>query len=315
MDVRRLELLRELAERGSITEVAKATHRTPSAVSQQLRVLEREAGLPLTEKAGRGIVLTDAGRALARSAADVAVAIERADALWDEFRHDPTGEVSLATFPTGGQMMLPGVLHRLARQSGLTLHANDRDPISEAFPELTNDFDIVIAHAPTRPPSMWLGRGLSIVHLMTEPLDVALPFGHPLDSAASVTPADLIGEQWIGVPWGYPFERTLYDISAAAGAPVNIVQRFADTRVTEALVSAGLGVAILPRYTAGGAYLTSSAMSQRISLKPLSGVRAERHIYALMRPDRAERLAVRTVVDALRAESDAITEANPTTAP
>jgi DNA-binding transcriptional LysR family regulator len=358
MDVRRLELLRELAERGSITEVARATHRTPSAVSQQLRVLEREAGLPLTEKAGRGIVLTDAGRALARSAVDVAVALERADSLWAEFRHDPTGEVSLATFPTGGQMLLPGVLHRLAGLSGpvalrertpdpavlqpesvslrdraterpteratdppmprsglLTLHASDRDPVSERFPDLTNDFDIVIAHAPTLPPALWQGRGLNIVHLMTEPLDVALGPGHPLAGEDSVTPADLIGEQWIGVPWGYPFEQTLYAISAAAGAPVNIVQRFADTRVTEALVAAGLGIAILPRYTAGGAYLTSSATSQRISLKPLTGVRAERHIYALMRPDRAERLAVRTVVDALRAESAAIREANPTTGP
>ncbi|RFA22410.1 LysR family transcriptional regulator [Subtercola boreus] len=311
MDVRRLELLRELAERGSITEVARATHRTPSAVSQQLRVLEREAGLPLTEKAGRGIVLTDAGRALARSATDVAIALERADALWDEFRHDPTGEVSLATFPTGGQMLLPGVLHRLARQSGLTLHASDRDPVSEGFPDLANDFDIVLAHAPTRPPSLWHGRGLSVIHLITEPLDVALAPGHPLAAQASVSPADLIGEQWIGVPWGYPFERTLYDISAAAGAPVDIVQRFADTRVTESLVAAGLGIAILPRYTAGGAYLDSSTASQRIVLKPLSGMRAERHIYALMRPDRAERLAVRTVAEFLRAEAEAIRAANP----
>jgi DNA-binding transcriptional LysR family regulator len=68
MDVQRLELLRELAERHSVTAVARATHRTPSAVSQQLKVLEREAGLPLTERSGRGLVLTDAGRALARPA-------------------------------------------------------------------------------------------------------------------------------------------------------------------------------------------------------------------------------------------------------
>ena len=47
MDVRRLDLLRELAERGTVHAVAEATHRTPSAVSQQLKVLEREAGLPL----------------------------------------------------------------------------------------------------------------------------------------------------------------------------------------------------------------------------------------------------------------------------
>ena len=68
MDVRRLELLRELADRGSITAVAHATNRTASAVSQQLKILEREAGVPLTERSGRGVILTSAGRALARTA-------------------------------------------------------------------------------------------------------------------------------------------------------------------------------------------------------------------------------------------------------
>jgi DNA-binding transcriptional LysR family regulator len=102
MDIQRLELLRELSERHSVTEVARALHRTPSAVSQQLKLLEREAGLPLTERSGRGLALTDAGRALARSATDVAIAIERAAAVWDEFRNTATGEVSILTFPTAG---------------------------------------------------------------------------------------------------------------------------------------------------------------------------------------------------------------------
>ncbi|WP_368499230.1 LysR family transcriptional regulator [Herbiconiux sp. A18JL235] len=304
MDVRRLELLRELAERGSITEVAKATHRTPSAVSQQLRVLEREAGLPLTEKSGRGIVLTDAGRALARSATDVAVAIEHANALWDEFRNDPTGEVSLASFPTGGQMLLPGVLHRLDEVGGLTLHCSDRDLESDDFPSITADFDIVLAHTPTPAATNWASREVVMVKLMTEPLDIALPPGHPLAAKDLLDPEDLIGERWIGVPWGYPFERTIHEISAAAGAPMNIVQRFGDTRVTEAFVAAGLGIAILPCYTAGGAYRSE------IVLRNLRGVVAERHIFALMRPDRAERLAVRTVIDALRAEAAAVVAAN-----
>src|SRR5665647_1661934 len=128
MDVQRLELLRELAERHSVTAVARATHRTPSAVSQQLKVLEREAGLPLTERSGRGLVLTDAGRTLARSATDVAIALERATAVWDAFRNRATGEVSLVTFPTAGQMLLPGALQDLAAVEGLVVHCTDMDP-------------------------------------------------------------------------------------------------------------------------------------------------------------------------------------------
>src|SRR6187402_3652590 len=120
MDVRRLELLRELADRGSITAVARATQRTASAVSQQLKILEREAGVPLTERAGRGIVLTSAGRALARTASDVATAIERAEALWEDFRSEPRGEVTICVFPTGGQMLLPGLLTAIDGMPGLT---------------------------------------------------------------------------------------------------------------------------------------------------------------------------------------------------
>ena len=71
MDQRHLTLRRELAARGSVTAVAAATHRTGSAVSQQLRTAERDLGLPLVEPAGRGIRLTDAGRLLAEGRAVV----------------------------------------------------------------------------------------------------------------------------------------------------------------------------------------------------------------------------------------------------
>src|SRR5687767_4438569 len=59
LDLRRLRMLRELHERGTIAAVADALQFTPSAVSQQLAALEREAGVPLLERAGRGVRLTD----------------------------------------------------------------------------------------------------------------------------------------------------------------------------------------------------------------------------------------------------------------
>ena len=153
MDVHRLELLRELAERGSVTAVAEATNRTASAVSQQLKVLEREAGIPLTEKRGRGIVLTGAGRMLAQTATDVAVALERADALWQDFVRSPRGEVSLTMFPSGGQMLLPGLLTAVAAMPGVTLRASDQDPLLPDFADLTADFDIAVADSPGVLPS------------------------------------------------------------------------------------------------------------------------------------------------------------------
>jgi len=296
MDVQRLELLRELAERGSVTAVALATHRTPSAVSQQLKVLEREAGLPLTERSGRGLILTDAGRALAASATDIAVALERATAVWDTFRNTATGDVSLVTFPTAGQMLLPGVLQDLAGLDGLAVHCTDMDPELSDFPALTSDYDIVLAHG-MRGQLTWGGRGLTSVPLMTEPLDVGLPADHRLAGRASLGASDVIGETWIGVPNGYPFERILHDIEQQTGGRARVTQRFADMRLIESFIMAGLGIALVPRYTSGG------NQPGRMVLKPLRGFDAERQIVALMRPDRAERLAVRTVIDALRARA------------
>ncbi|MBL7626372.1 LysR family transcriptional regulator, partial [Frankia sp. CN6] len=93
MDVRHLELLSELAARGSVTAVAAATHRTPSAVSQQLRTARREFGVPLVEPRGRGIRLTEAGRLLAEAGRDVARVLAEVQARFDEFRGEPAGLV------------------------------------------------------------------------------------------------------------------------------------------------------------------------------------------------------------------------------
>lgn len=295
MDVRRLELLRELADRGSITAVAAATNRTPSAVSQQLKILEREAGIPLTERSGRGLQLTGAGRMLAQTAADVAIALERADALWNDFKQAPRGEVSLSVFPTGGQMLLPGLLASIAEVPGLDIRCVDQDPLLVDFADLVPDFDIVMADSPGILPS-WKERGLRVVPLMTEPLDIALPEGHRLGAKASLSPRDLIDEVWIGVPTGFPYDRILKQIESVNASPANIAQRFTDNGIVESLVAAGHGVAILPRYT-------TRDHENGIITRPLAGVQTTRRISALLRPDRAERPSVRLVVEALRAEA------------
>ena len=298
MDVRRLELLRELSERGSVTAVAAATHRTPSAVSQQLKQLEREAGVPLTERRGRGIVLTAAGQALARTAADIATAIERAEALWEDYRGTPRGEVTLLVFQTAGRMLVPGMLRAVAAIPGLTVRCTDKGAEQADYAVFTPDHDIVLTDS-SGIRSSWQVRGLAVVPLMREPLDIAMPADHPLASLPSVSPEDLVGQDWIGVPEDTPFDVLLQQIEAANGTNAHIVQRFLDNGIVEAMVAAGLGIAILPRFTtstAGGAIVT----------RPLTGVRATRVISALMRPDRAERQSVRLVVEGLRAEGERV---------
>jgi len=302
MDVKRLELLRELAERGTVGAVADAMHVTPSAVSQQLKVLEKEAGYALIEPSGRGVTLTVAGQALAQTATEIAVAIERAEGQWREFMKRPAGKVTLVTFPTGGEMLLPGALTRLAEMPEVELICSDEDGITTDFAELTPDFDIVLADSPTT-SSSWHERGLQVIPLISEPLDVALPEGHPLARKASLSPKDVVGEMWIGVPHDYPFDRVLSQVVAATGEPVRIAQRIADNGIVEALVAAGHGIAILPRFT-------TREHGNGLVTRPLVGIRAKREISALLRPDRFERPSVRLVVQALRAEARAVSDAH-----
>jgi DNA-binding transcriptional LysR family regulator len=295
MDVRRLGLLRELADRGTVTAVANALHLTPSAVSQQLKALEREAGVALTERSGRGLSLTAPGRVLAETAKDLAVAIQQAESVWADFVEQPRGEVTMTVFPSVGQMLVPGALDRVADVAGLTVICSDQDPQLPDFLDLTLDHDIVVADAPGVLPG-WRERSLVITELMRERLDIVLPEGHPLAARAELTPADVIGEKWVGVPVGHPFDRILQRIEAITGQQADVVQRFIDNGIVESMVAGGHGIAILPRYT-------TSDRENGLVTRPLAGVRSERVIWAIQRPEVAVRPSVRLVIEALRDEA------------
>lgn len=302
MDTRRLGLLRELSERGTVGAVADAMHITPSAVSQQLKVLESEAGYTLIEPAGRGVALTVAGRALAQMATEMAVAISRAEGQWREYMERPGGEVHVATFQTAGEMLLPGLFTRMATVPEVELVISDLVGQLVDFTQLIPDHDVVIADSPTT-SSSWIDRNLRVVPLMTEPLDVALPEDHPLTRKASLSPKDVVGEAWIGVPSDDPFDQVLSQVVAATGETVRVTQRIADNGIVEALVAAGHGIAILPRFTTRG-------RGNGLVTRPLVGIRARREISAVLRPDRFERPSVRLVIQALRDEARAVADSH-----
>lgn len=299
-DVRLLAVLRELGERGSVTAVAAATHRTPSAISQQLATLQRQVGVPLVERVGRGVRLTDDGRVLAGLAAGVATAVATVDAAWQDHLGGGSGRVDLAVFPSAAELLLPGLLTRLRDHPGIELVLTDVDVDEDAFGLLAADHDIVVGHRPDGAPPA--GRaGLETVALLREPLDVALPPGHRLAGRRRVGIADVVEESWIGVPEGYPIDRVLTAMAAATDTPPQIRFRTIHLPLIENLVAAGHGVALVPRWTSG------TRAAGRFVLAELGEVRAGRRIEALVRPDRAVRPAVRTVLEALVAEATAVT--------
>jgi DNA-binding transcriptional LysR family regulator len=292
MDVRALETLRTVRSQGGVAAAAAVLHLTPSAVSQQLAALSREAGVALTERVGRGLRLTAAGDALADAAVDVAVAVERARAACAAFVDRPEGTVRVSAFQSGARLLLPPLLTRVRALGGITVECSDEDVPQDAFAAVTDRVDVVVAHRPDSGVE-WPGEGtrLRVVHLLREPLDVAVPRDHPLAGRDRVAPEELVDEDWIAVREGFPVATVLAAVAAASGTAPRIVHRINDFSIAEALVAAGHGVSLLPRYTGGG--------SPGVRLLPLAGVRAGRRVDALLRPDAAERLVVRRVLGEL----------------
>ncbi|MFD9551503.1 LysR family transcriptional regulator [Nocardia salmonicida] len=288
--IERLRILRELADRGTVAAVAEVLSMTPSAVSQQLKVLAREAGVALLEPDGRRVRLTDAGQALVLRADDVLAAMARATAEMAHYRGSPRGQVRVASFPSGAALLLPPVLATLAA-SGVELVAGDEDlPPSEAS-KLLADYDIVLTHRDERAPSLSAPR-LAARVLMREPIDVVVAPDHPLAGRSSVRPEELAEETWVSVRGGFPVDDVLESIATVTGVRPRIAQRLNEFRVIETLVASGYGVALMPRY---------AVAHPDLSVLPLAGVRAARVYEIITRPQAHRSPAVATVLDAFEA--------------
>ncbi|MFC6014563.1 LysR family transcriptional regulator [Nocardia lasii] len=288
--IERLRILRELADRGTVAAVAEVLSMTPSAVSQQLKVLAREAGVALLEPDGRRVRLTDAGQALVLRADDVLAAMERAVAEMAHYRGSPRGQVRVALFPSGAALLLPPVLAALAG-SGVELVAGDEDlPPSEAS-KLLADYDIVVTHRDERAPSL-AGPRLAARVLMREPIDVVVAPDHSLAGRESVRPEELAEESWVSVRGGFPVDDVLESIAVITGVRPRIVQRLNEFRVIETLVVSGYGVALMPRY---------AVAHPDLSVLPLAGVRAARVYEIVTRPQANLSPAIATVLEAFDA--------------
>ncbi|MFI1914653.1 LysR family transcriptional regulator [Nocardia sp. NPDC020380] len=296
MSVERLRVLRELADRGTVAAVAEALSMTPSAVSQQLKVLAREAGVALLEPDGRRVRLTDAGRALVVRADEVLAAMERAATEMASYRGSPRGQVRVALFPSGAALLLPRVLAELAG-SGVEVVARDEDVPSSEVPRLLADYDVVLTHRDERSLSITGPRVASRL-LMREPIDVAVAAGHRLASKGAVVPGELADETWISVRSGFPVDDVLRSIATITGVQPRIAQRLSEFSVIEALVASGYGVALMPRH---------AVRHPDLVMLRLAGVRAARVYDLATRPHAEKRPAVAAVLAAFRSAAERAT--------
>lgn len=293
MEARHLMILRELGDRGSVSAVAAALHLTPSAVSQQLSSLQRSAAVPLTRLDGRVLVLTEAGQSLAAAAVDVAAALARASAAVDAHLTDPAATVRVVAFHSAASAFFP----RLLRGGAARIECADEDVAQDAFPLLSANYDVVIAHR-TADSGTW-PRTVSATRLLSEPLDVAIPAAHPLAAKSRLRAADVAFQPWIAVHDGFPLTAAIHAIGAAAGHQLDVRHHINDFTVAADLVAAGAGFALLPRYL--------GPHRRNVVVRPIAGLRIAREIDVLTRPEQRFRAAVITVVDELISIAAALT--------
>ncbi|MBX8686501.1 LysR family transcriptional regulator [Mycobacterium sp. 20091114027_K0903767] len=145
LDIRRLRFLVELSHRGTIASVADALHMSPSGISQQLALLEREAGVPLLERVGRGVRLTDAGRRLAERGAGILAALELAQAELRSGEEPPTGTCRVAAFGSAARALVPALLDCQQRHPGLRVELVESEPEVAVPALLSGEFDLVVS--------------------------------------------------------------------------------------------------------------------------------------------------------------------------
>ncbi|MUL82487.1 MULTISPECIES: LysR family transcriptional regulator [unclassified Mycolicibacterium] len=298
MDAGRLRMLRELADHGTVAAVAQVLSMTPSAVSQQLKILQREAGVTLIEPDGRRVRLTDAGQMLVGHADAVLAALDCARAEMDAYRTTPRGTVSVSFFPSGAAMLLAPLIIRSAER-GVQVSGRDVDVPASRAPAQLADFDVVVVHRDERDASPW-GPRFQATELLREPLDVVLPPGHRLAGHDQVQLTELAEEHWIGVEGGLMVDDVLNSIAILSGVSPRIIQRANDFRVVEELVHAGIGIALMPRYV---------VLARDLVRLPISDITVARRVEAITRAGAAARPAVAVVLDELAAIASDISSA------
>ncbi|MFJ3787297.1 LysR substrate-binding domain-containing protein [Kitasatospora sp. NPDC090091] len=239
LDVRRLRLLRELAHLGTIAAVAEALSFSPSAVSQQLSVLEKEAGVPLLERTGRRVALTPAGRNLVRHAEAVLERLEQADAELAHAREGLAGPLRIGTYPSAAKAIIPAVLAELAGwHPGLEPMVNEVDPAAVAAALRAGELDVALVHeydlVPAEPEP-----GLAVTRpVFTEPMYLA--------ARSPGTIAEHRAAPWIMAPPGTLCHTMAVRACESAGFAPRIRHQIDDFATVLALVAAGQGVALVP---------------------------------------------------------------------
>jgi DNA-binding transcriptional LysR family regulator len=297
LDARRLRMLAELERLGTIAAVADALQQTPSGISMQLAVLEREAGLALTEREGRRLRLTPAGRLLARHGRELAARLALAETEAGTLRRGAAGRYAIAAFPSAARTYVARLWRGLQREgSEIELRVRTEEP-EEALSSLASGHaDLAVVHSYSNVPRPF-GAGRSVTHLADDPVWLACRTDDPVNRpGGTVRLEDLAGRLWIAGPPELTCHSMVVRACGLAGFQPAISAESVDFAVQLALVAAGAGVALVPG-------LTADTVPDGVTLRPLARP-VTRHIAVAVRNERRGDPAISRLIERLAAAAD-----------
>ena len=270
LDVRRMRVLREVAQRGSFSAAAEALSFTQSAVSQQIAALERETGTILVQRNARGVRLTEAGEALVRHADAVLARLAEAEAELEAIAGLRGGRLRMAAFESAGATLMPLAIKEFrAKHPAIELTMSLGEP-EEAEPQLkSGELDLVIGFGSRYAQE----DGVERHFLLEDPMFLVLPREHPLVGKRNLRLADLADEAWIGGPQDCECNRLIYGACSAAGYDPRIAFETDDYAAVQGFVAAGVGVSLI-------AELGLSSVREDIIVRSLGRETPMREIYA-----------------------------------
>lgn len=247
LDAARLRVLVEVAHAGSIAAAAVGMGFTASALSQQLAKLERETGCALVERRPDGIRLTAPGQTLVEHGERVLGELRDAETAIRAAAGDHSGDIVVGAFATAGRLLIPEALAKFRRERpGVRLSLVDIEP-PRGYGEVTSrDLDLLVTHqypGVTAPSA----AGLRRTRLLADPIRLVLPPGHPTAGLADLADAD-----WISGRHDSPNRICLGHLATEAGITPRVAYETVDYEVTLALVTAGLGVSLVPATVLAG---------------------------------------------------------------
>lgn len=292
----RVLLLANVARFGTMTRAAEAVGYSVSAISQQIRKLELEAGQPLLHRHSRGILLTDAGQAVVNHAEQIHGHLKSLQDSLDDIAGVRAGSLRMGTFPTAGSSLLPVAISRFrGEHPGVDLTVRSFRLLS--LISMLNSRDISMSLLWEYKWSHLELPEMDLLYLMDDPTDLVVAATHRLASRESVEVAELLDELWVVRADRHPMIEAIIQASNHVGFQPKVAYEANDYQEVQAMVAVGVGISLVPR-------LALTVLRNDVRVIPISGdVPRRRILLARMKdsPATSAELAMTSMlVDAAR---------------